>query len=174
MPSALYSQTAAIATNPPITLRYIKTGEFNNGGYISSGTTFWATNHTSETLVISQLAVEAKAGANWITVSHFMQPLMFRHPGKAVGQPHLQPHDAGYATIYLPGQPTSGTWRVRGEVSEQLTGTADTVTRVWRYPSLMERRYRTGSTNIPANPFSTNMTHFKGAGQVVSQVISEE
>ena len=39
---------------------------------------------------------------------------------------------------------------------------------------VMERRLRTGDTNISANPLSTKMTFVKNLGQVVSQEISEE
>jgi hypothetical protein len=60
------------------------------------------------------------------------------------------------------------------DVAEKLTGTAATLKHIQRYPDLMERRLRTGDTNIPMNPFSTNLTFFESLGQVVSQAVSEE
>lgn len=59
----------AVVKSPPITFRYVKTGEFNNQGYLSTGMIFWATNHTSNTLFISLSAVEVKAGSNWLSQS---------------------------------------------------------------------------------------------------------
>jgi hypothetical protein len=173
-PSAVFSQGTVNASNPPITLRYVTAGEFNDGGYLSFGTTFWATNHTGKPLLIGLSAIEVRAGSNWTTRLVPTEFLAFRPSGKPLAQHLLQPHVAGYATPQFSGWPTNGTWRLRVVVSEALTGSAATATRLWRYPSLMERRFRTGETNIPANPFSTNVTVFKRPVYVVSQEISEE
>lgn len=60
------SRVRRIVKSQPITFRYVKTGEFNNRGYISFGTIFWATNHTNNTLAISLSAIEVKDGSNFL------------------------------------------------------------------------------------------------------------
>ena len=173
IPAVLLSQST-VRHRPPITLRYIKTGEFNNQGNISYGTTFWATTHTDKVLAIQLSTLEVKAGSNWTTRRLQGQPLLFRPPTKPCRNTccsHMAPVTPHSSSL---GQPTVGTWRVRVDVDGQLSGPAETTTRLRRYPSLMKRRFRTGDTNIPANPFSTNITSFKRVGQVVSQEISEE
>jgi hypothetical protein len=161
-------------SNRPITLRYIKTGHFNNSGYGSFGTILWATNHTTNTLAVTLSAVEAKAGSNWIARPSPVQPLSFQPPGKPFAEHLLPPHGAGYATIQLPNQPTGTTWRVKVAVQPVLTGFADMTARVKRYPDLLQRRLQTGNTNIPVNPFKTNMVFFGKPTDVISQEIPDE
>ena len=161
-------------TNHPITFQYVKTGESNNGGYITSGTIFWATNHTTNTLAVDLRAIEVKTSSNWITQSRQLQPLIFQQSGKPITQPFLDPHTAGYATIQLSTQPTGTTWRAKVTVQAALTGIADTAARIRHYPELMQRRLRSGDTNIPANPFATNVTYFGKVTEILSQEISDE
>ena len=161
-------------TNRPISFRYVQTGEFNNSGYISFGTIFWATNHTTNTLAVSLSAVEAKAGTNWIAQPSQMQSLSFQPPGKPFAQPLLQPHSAGYATIQLSNQPTGTTWRVKVAVQPVLTGFEDMTARVRRYPDQLQRRLHTGNTNIPLNPFNTDTVYFGKPTEVMSQEIPDE
>jgi hypothetical protein len=171
-PVAVLSQTTI--ANAPITLRYITTGEFKDHGTFYYGTTVWATNHTTEPLMISLSAIEVWTGSNWTTRGLQSQPLVFRPAGKRLTHPLLQSHVAGYATFELPGRPTSGSWRLRVGVEAQLSGSEETARHFQLYPSLLERRFRDGNTNISVNPFSTKMKFVKSLGQVVSQEISEE
>lgn len=161
-------------TNRPITFRYIKNGEFNNKGYISYGTIFWATNHTTNTLAVDLATIENKAGSNWIVQSRQVQPLLFQPPGQPVGQFQLAPHTAGYATVQLSSQPTGTTWRAKATVAPVLTGFSATAARVRRYPDMVQRRLQYGNTNIPLNPFATNITFYGKTIDVVSQEVSEE
>lgn len=172
-PCRVFSQTTATVTNCPVTFRYVKTGEFNDHGYISNGTTFWATNHTRTPLQIFLSAIEVKTGSNWATVPLQTQPLSFRPPGKPISDLVLQPHGAGYATVTLSGQPTSGTWRARAEVYQNLSGLEGQAMHLRRYPSLVERRFQ-GDTNISVNPLSTKMKFVRSLGQAMSQEISED
>jgi len=174
VPAALLSQTNI--ANAPITLRYIKTGEFRDGdhGALCCGTTVWATNHTEEPLFINLSAIEVWTGSNWIIRPLQSQPLLFHPAGKRLEQPSLRPHVAGYATFDLPGRPTNGSWRLRVGVDAELSGSEERARHLQLYPSLMQRRFRDGQTNIPVNPLSTKMKFFKSLGQVVSQEISEE
>jgi len=101
-------------TNRPISIRYIKTGEFNNSGYVSFGTIFWATNHTTNTLALNLSAIEVKSGSNWLAqTGQEPSPLFFQSPGMYFARPFLTPHGAGYATTHLPPEPTGTTWRVK-------------------------------------------------------------
>lgn len=175
--AGLFSKTTSDTANPPITLRYIMTGTFNfdNRGYLSDGTTFWATNHTSKELAISLSAIHVRAGSNWTIRPLPRTPLYFESSGNPpLEQLLLEPHVAGYATVRLSGQPTSGIWRVEADVEERLTGQARMRKHLKRYPDLMWHRFRTGNTNIPANPFNTNAYYFGRGVQVVSEEISEE
>jgi hypothetical protein len=173
-PPRLASQRQIVnGTNTPITFRYISTGQFNNGGYLSFGTTFWATNQTANEIMVTLSAIEVKTGSNWTIRSRLTEPLRFCPPRKPLAPLLLQPHEAGFATIQLPGQPTDVTWRVRVDVAEKLTGLAATTKRLQLYPDLMERRL-TGNTNIPASPFATNMSVFGRTTQAVSQEISDQ
>jgi hypothetical protein len=170
----LFAQTAPAATNQPIGFRYISTGQFNNGGYVSVGTTFWATNHTTNTLLITLSAIEIKAGSNWTTQARPYKPLQFRLPGSPFTESFLQPHAARYATVQLFGLQFGGIWRARVTVNEQLTGAARTTANLKKYPELLQRRYALGQTNIPMNPFSTNISFFKRATEVLSQEVGAE
>jgi hypothetical protein len=174
MPAALLSQTTASATNAPITLRYIKTGEFNDHGYLSYGTTFWATNHTAKALMIRPWAIEVRAGSNWITRPIQSLPLLFRPVGTPLTDLLLPPHVAGYPTLEPSVPPKSGSWRLKVDVDAKLSGSAETARHLQLYPSLMERRFRDGNTNIPVSPLSNKMRFYKSLGSVVSQVISVE
>lgn len=149
-------------TNPAVTLKWIP-GNFE--GYY--GTTFWATNHTSNELVLTIFAIETNTPQGWVTASRELTILYFRNSG------HLKPHSAAFATVQLPEQPTEGKWRVRAGVGAKLTGVADKVARVKRYPMLAERRFR-GDTNIPMNPFSSSFSLLGPLPDVVSQEISNE
>jgi hypothetical protein len=172
-PCRVFSQTTATVTNSPVTFRYVKTGEFNDHGYVSHGTTFWATNHTGKPLQIFLSAIEVKTGSNWTTWPLQSQPLSFRPPGKPISDLVLQPHGAGYATVTLSGQPTSGTWRARADVYQNLAGLEGQAMHLRRYPSLVERRFQ-GDTNISVNPLSNKMKFVRSLGQAVTQEISED
>ena len=159
---------------PLITFRYVKTGEFNNQGYISTGTVFWATNHTGNTLFIALSAVEVKAGSNWLSQSRVpiqMEMLEFQPAGKPSALPYLEPHQAGYATLQLFSEPTGGTWRVRARVQEQLTGVPEMSARVKIFlGGILGSRNRSSR----GNPFSKNMSFFGPPREVLSQEISED
>jgi len=98
------------ASKQPITFRYVKTGEFNNKGYISYGTVFWATNHTTNRFSLHLSAIENRVGTNWIVQSRQLEPLAFQGPGKPLAQYYLDPHSAGYATVQLSSAPIGTTW----------------------------------------------------------------
>ena len=172
-PCPVFSQTTATVTNSPLTFRYVTTGEFNDHGYISYGTTFWATNHTAKPLQIFLSAIEVKSGSNWTTRSLRSLPLVFRPPGSPRTALVLQPYAAGHATVQLSGQPTTGIWRARVDVYEQLSGLAGQAMHLRRYPSLVERSFQ-GATNISLNPLSTKLKFARSLGQAVSQEISED
>jgi hypothetical protein len=159
------------SSNSPITLRYIKTGEFNDHGYLSYGTTFWATNHTTNTFSAHLVGVEGRDGTNW-TIRPFAHQIMMplRPRGGPLPAHVLGPHEAAYATLELPTQPTNGVWRVRANLSEKTTDAND----IQRNLALAGRQQGTGALGISANHYPTNMIFFKWAGQVVSQEISEE
>lgn len=157
----------------PITLRYVQTGQFNNGGYITSGTIFWATNHTRNTQFVMLSAIEVKVGTNWVTQSRPVLPLLFQPPGTRSTQPLLNPHDAGYATLQLSNPPAGTTWRLRVIVERRLTGIGDAWAHFRAYPVMLARRLRTGDTDIPVNPFSKAWS-FSRVTDVTSQEISEE
>jgi hypothetical protein len=171
---AVLSRNPFARSKPPITLRYVTTGQFNDGGYLSFGTTFWATNHTTNEYLISMAAIEVKVGTNWSTRLIPNEILMFRPTGEPLPRYGLPPHVAGYVTPAFSAWPTSGTWRLRVFASEKLTGMTATATGLWRYPGLMKRRFLTKDPNIPVNPFATNMVSYKNAVEVVSQEVSEE
>lgn len=82
-PPRLASQRQIVnGTNTPITFRYISTGQFNNGGYLSFGTTFWATNQTAHEIMVTLSAIEVKTGSNWTIRSRLTEPLRFYPPRK--------------------------------------------------------------------------------------------
>lgn len=164
-------RTIVAGTNAPITLRYIKTGEFNNGGYISFGTTLWATNHTSRNLSVTLSAIEVKTAAGWTTRTNLLQPLSFVAPGKPFGALLLQPHAVGYACLKLGDEPSDETWRLRAAVGEQMSVAEGAGRRIKLFPYLLNDRRR-GDTNTPVNPFSTKISIFRDLGNVVSQEIS--
>jgi hypothetical protein len=170
----LASACQAGDTNQPITFHYVKTGDFNNKGYISFGTIFWATNHTTNTFAVSLSAIENRVGSNWVVQYRPMQSLFFQPPGKPMAQLQLGPHAAGYATLQLSSQPTGTIWRAEASIAPVLTGLPDTVARIRRYPEMLRRRIQFANTNIPLNPFATNMTFFGKPTVVFSQEISEE
>jgi hypothetical protein len=172
-PWPAFSQTATTVTNSIVTFRYVKTGEFNDHGYLSRGTTFWATNHTGKPLQIFLSAVEVKSGSNWTTRPLPSEPLQFRPSGSPLTALVLQPHAAGHATVQLSGQPTTGIWRAKVDVYEQLSGLDGQAMHLRQYPSLVERRSH-GDTNISLNPLSTKMKFARSLGQAVSQEISED
>ena len=159
------TQNALAATNPPVTLRWIKTGNFEG----NVGTTFWATNHTSSELVITVYAIETNTGSGWTAASHLLEPVYFR--STAAGT--LRPYSAAYATLQLAGKPIEGTWRIRASVGEKLSGAEGAVTRLRRYPFLVEQMVK-GDTNIPMNPFSPNIGVLGRLADVVSQEILTE
>jgi len=158
----------------PITFRYIQTGEFNDQGYISWGTTFWATNHTTNELAVDLSAIECKVGSNWVTQCRLTQPLQFRPAGKPMTQPFLAAHTAGYATAKLSCPPVGTIWRAKAMVAPALTGLSATAAHIRHYPDLLKRRIQSGNTNIPLNPFTTNTTFFGSSTFVLSQEVSEE
>lgn len=171
----LLSRSRGEEGKPPITFRYVTTGEFNDHGYLSfGGTTFWATNHTSNNVVVTLRAIEVKAGSNWITQLRTPEVLRFRPTGKPVPLLWMEPHDSGYATLKISGQPTGGTWRVRISAAEQLTGLAETSARISRYPQTLRQRVQTGNTNISLNPFATNRFYYGKGIEITSQEISDE
>jgi hypothetical protein len=176
-------------TNRPVTFRFISSTGYNDGGYLLSGTVFWATNHTTNTFDVWLSAIEVKTGSNWIVQARPMQSLVIQEPGKPVGSFYLNPHAAGYATPQLPTQPSGTKWRARARVRPLLSGTRQSMARVKGTPSrLLARfrtgetnipmnpfsRFRTGETNIPMNPFSTNIHVFGKGTEVLSQEISDE
>lgn len=171
---ALRPRRLGVITADPIALRYIQTGEFNNGGYTSSGTTFWATNHTSNTLMIHLSAIDVKNGSNWLTQSQPTRLISFQPQNAPYPLPTLAPHGAGYGTLQLPGLSPGSIWRMKVHVAEQLTGPEAAVARVKRYPSLLKVRVQSGDTNIPWTPFSPGFSFFGAGTEVVSQEIVEE
>jgi hypothetical protein len=170
----LEAQDKMAATNAPISFRYVKTGEFNNRGYISYGTIFWATNHTTNIIGMHLAAVEVKAGTNWITRWSSQERIIIRLPGKASTQSLLNAHEAGYATIQLAIQPTGTVWRARVDVAKALGGGADAVARLRWYPTIVKDRFRTGNTNISLDLFDQRRTYFGQPSQVFSQEISDD
>jgi hypothetical protein len=172
-PRVLFSQSTAAVTNPAVTFRHVKTGEFNDHGYLAYGTTFWATNHTGKPLLMDLSAIEVQTNSNWTTWGVKRKQLTFRPPGKPVDNLVLQPHGVGYATVQLSELPTAGLWRARVDVYEQLSGVDGQAMHLRRYPELVERRLH-GDTNISVNPFSTKMKFVRSLGQAVSQEISED
>jgi hypothetical protein len=162
----------AADTNAPITFRYVKTGEFNNNGYFLIGTTFWATNHTTNSFIVSLNSLENKVGSNWVVQSHLKEVLRFQ--AGPMSRPLLGPHSAGYAAVQLTSQATGAVWRAEASIAPVLTGFPDRVARIERYPDMLRRRVQSGNTNIPVNPFATNMTYFGKTSMVYSQEISEE
>ena len=170
---ASYSQAGN--TNQPIAFRYVKTGEFNNNGYISFGMIFWATNHTTNTFAVTLNAIEHRVGSNWVVQCRLTQPLLFQPAGKRVPpEPGLVPNMCGYATVKLSCQPTGTIWRAKAMLAPALTGLPETEARIRRYPETLRRRIQSGNTNIPLNPFSTNVTFFGRPSYVFSQEVSEE
>ena len=163
-----------VEPSQPITFRYIKTGEFNNTGYISTGTIFWATNHTTNTLSITLGGIENKVGSNWVVQSYEWQPLLFAPPGTTGGQRYLAAHSAGYATVQLSSQPTGTVWRAKATVSSPLTGLSAQSKHLRLYPQILKDRLQSGNTNIPLNPFATNITFFGKFSHVLSQEVSEQ
>jgi hypothetical protein len=85
------------------------------------GTTFLVTNHTSANIALNLMAIEVKAGSNWVTQLTPHGPLMLS-ASNAVPRPvsttgfipglttsELLPHGAAYATISFSGaSPNSG------------------------------------------------------------------
>jgi len=161
-------------TNQAITFRYIKKGEFNNGGSISTGTIFWVTNHTTNALSVSLAAIENKVGSNWVVHSYAVQTLQFAPPGMPWGQRYLAAHTAGYATVQLSSQPTGTVWRAKVTVSSPLAGISAQAKHLRIYPYMLKLRLQSGNTNIPLNPFATNITFFGKFSHVLSQEVSEE
>ncbi len=80
-PTVPVARPIASDTHPPVTLRYVKTGEFNNGGHISNGTILWPTNHTGRTISLTLSEVEVKTSLGW-TQTRPLQPLSFAAPGR--------------------------------------------------------------------------------------------
>ena len=162
-------------TNRPITLRYVTSSGFNDGGYLLSGTVFWATNHTTNTFDAWLSAIEVKTASNWVVQARQMERLVFRESGKPVGSMYLNPHAAGYyATPQLSTQPTGTTWRARVRFRPMLSGIEETAARVKGTPHRLLSRFHTGDTNIPMNPLSTKIRVFGKGADVVTQEVSGE
>jgi hypothetical protein len=163
-------------TNQLIGFRYIKTGEFNNGGYLMPfGAIFWATNRTTNMLSVTLSAIEIKKETYWVSPLQSSRRLPFQPPGQPPsGMGCLNPHAAGYASIQLSNQPSGTIWRAKVLVAPILTGFEDKVARIKHYPDLMQRRWRTGNTKTRMNPFATNMFFYGTPIEVRSQEILEE
>jgi RNA polymerase sigma factor (sigma-70 family) len=156
--------------NPPITLRYVSTGQFNDRGYLSVGTTFWATNHTTNSIGMRLAAIENKVGSNWVVQYRQTDLLTFRRPGQPFEDSLLGPHGARYATVKLTAQPTGAVWRVRATIQPAFNGVA---ANLQHYPDLLRRR-ALGRTRASLNPFATNVTWFGPATYIFTQEVSEE
>ena len=167
------SRKKAIIQGQPITIRYFKPRQPNTLGYLSIGTVFWTTNHTSNTLNVQLVGIEVQTGTNWIIQRCPRQSLEFVSPGNSDFPHWLNPHEASYTAIPLSNQPPGTTWRVRVEVAAKLSGIEESAARVTSYPNLLKMRLCTGNTNIPVNPFSTGMSYFGHPTQVVSEDTSE-
>ena len=161
-------------TNLPITLRYITGNGFNAGGYLLSGTVFWATNHSTNVFDACLSAIEVKSTSNWVVQARPMQRLVFRESGKPFESLYLNPHAAGYAALQLSTPPSGTTWRARVSFRPMLSGFRETVARLKGTPQRLVLRVHTGETNIPINPLSTNIHVFGVGADAVTQEISAE
>ena len=170
----IHPKRSAGSSNPPITLRFVQSGEFHHDGEVRWGTTFWATNHTSNTVAVTVDTIEVKVRTNWIAQRQpSPQPLTFQRPSNLYASQLLQPHEAAYATIQLAGQPTNGIWRLKTIVQPALSGFEDSAARVKTL--VRDRRYRfpSAGTNAPTI-FSKRVTFFGVPAAVLTQEISEE
>ncbi|MCX6925538.1 MAG: hypothetical protein NT154_20365 [Verrucomicrobia bacterium] len=170
------------ATNELTSLRYTRQGPFMSQKHRLDGAIFWATNHTSDTLIITLSAVEVKVGTKWTIRRYIHQGLMFQpvYPARAAPQarPPVAPHEAGYAyaRALVPNLPPGTTWRVRANVQPMLTGLADTVARVEAYPGDLLEQLHGGNTNYPSKPstFSKRRTYWGKGTEIVSSEVLEE
>ena len=161
-PGNLFSQGVSSTNAPPVTIRHVKTNEFER--FPKMGMVFSATNYTDQAVSLTAPAIEVKTGSKWIEQGGpNLQCIVFTGPGCPI---HLSPHQAAYFVIefstrvpgsspgvnYLPQEPTGTPWRLRLNVQDNLTGLADASARVKRASATIKDQLG-GNTNSSITKF---------------------
>src|SRR5438067_10844194 len=81
-------------------LRYVGSGQVNIEGHIYFGSTFWVSNSSDTSIMISLRAIETNASQGWSIYSNTIRTVQT-----------LSPYQAGCFSIDPPR--TDGTWRLR-------------------------------------------------------------
>src|SRR3954470_10639115 len=123
--AGVFAQGAATPASAPVSILRVAPDDPANWGFrplrpgrgfpVPIGTTFVVTNHTSATTALNLMAIEVKAGSNWITQLTPHGPFMLSAsnavptPGSTNGfipgltTTELLPHASAYATISFSG-----------------------------------------------------------------------
>jgi len=149
----------------PVTLRY---------AYGTDEPTFWVTNHTDKTLILTLGAIEIQADQAWTAHSRIPLAGLLYFTNNQRREGWLAPHAAGFGSML--GQrvilPTNAAWRVSASVAEKLVGVEDIVVAVSREPRMLQVRRLAGGTNIPVNPFRKDVSRFGHSSDVVSETVA--
>ena len=140
------------STLAPITLRYVKPGSVQQNGRPTDGPAFLVTNHTDKTLFVRCSDIEVPAGSAWVNYSTLLPyGLLVFYPNSPTIRVEIKPHEAAYVrTVRFP-QPTTGPWRLKVSVDEELEGLAGFWTHLTMIPGLVKAHQ--SNTNVAVNPF---------------------
>jgi len=175
------SELAALGSNGPVFRTTDNTGASASVPLVQmlSEPIFWITNHTDSTLSVSLYQIEVKTGSAWTARGQPIPPpsrLYVFGPSSRKGS--LAPHQAGYASMLFQvgariAVPTNDVWRMEASVAEMLTGLDKLEAGVRQMPEVMKMRSRLGTTNIPINPLSSEVTRWGHHRVVYSEEVSQ-
>lgn len=155
-----------------VTLRYVGP----DGGWSAvNEMTFWMTNHTDKTFMITLDAVEIQSGKGWTTYTNFPHPYWLAinfWNGVSVKSPFIAPHAVGYGAtlgqvVFLP---TNVTFRIRAVMKERLVGIGAIVTGVKEIPQRVQFQ-KQHNLIVPMNPLNKDIARWGKASIVVSEPV---
>ena len=143
---------------PAAELRYLRSGQVNAGGYVYFGSTFWVSNCSDNTIMITLRAIETKTPSGGSVYTNAVRVLQT-----------LPPHQAGHFIIDSP--PADGAWRLRVDACSQMKGLAA----YWSFGKLywgdLRYRLRSGRAARPWPPFGVPI--YDRTAELTSQDITD-
>ena len=96
---------------PSADLRYVGTGEVNDGGYLRFAGTFWITNRSDVKIMVVLKQIETKKPEGWIIYTNTLRTLHILPPREAV-------------QVKIDAPAVNGAWRVRLDALGEMMGLA--------------------------------------------------
>jgi hypothetical protein len=143
---------------PIAELRYLGSGQVNVDGHIYFGSTFWVSNCSDNSIMITLRAIETRTSQGWSVCSNAIRMLRM-----------LPPHQAGHFSIDPP--PTGGAWRLRVDACSQMKGLARYRSFGKLYWGDLRYRLRFGRAARPWPPFGGPI--YDRTAELVSHDITE-